>query len=126
MSLDLYAFVNSLPSRANWQSAIDRAGIDLKLDPDLDLATDRGFSPCEIRGKASGFEITVEKSSRALEIYPSLTAVVGPRSNVICFRWGGDLAECACVMGASLALLRAFGAMAYYAAEDIVYDEATL
>jgi hypothetical protein len=126
MSLDLYAFVSSLPSRANWQSAIDQTSTDLELDPDLDLAVDRGFSPCEIRKKSSGFEISVETSSQALEQFPALTALVGPRSNVICFRWGDDLAECACVLGASLALVRAFGAIAYFPADDVLYDEATL
>ena len=45
---------------------------------------------------------------------------------MICFRWGGDLAESACVLGASLALVRAFAAIAYYPADDIIDDEATL
>ena len=126
MSLDLYAFVTSLPNRADWQSAIDQLSIDLKLDPELDLAADSGFSPCEIRGKASGFEVSVEKASQALETYPSLESAVGSRPHVICFRWGGDLAECACVLGASLALVRAFGAISYYPADDITYDGATL
>jgi hypothetical protein len=126
MSLDLYAFVSALPSRADWQSAIDRASIDLKLDPALDLARDSGFSPCEIRGRASGFEISIQKTSQALETYPLLESAVGSRPHVICFTWGGDLAECACVMGAALALVRAFGAIAYYPSDDITYDEATL
>src|SRR5262245_54664457 len=126
MSLDLYAFVSSLPNRADWQSAIAQVSIDLQLDPELDLARDSGFSPCEIRGKASGFEISVEKASEVLESYPSLKDAVGSRPHAICFRWGGDLVECACVMGASLALVRAFGAIAYYPADDITYDDATL
>jgi hypothetical protein len=126
MSLDLYAFVSSLPNRADWQSAVDQVGIDLKLDPELDLAQDSGFSPCELRGKPSGFEISIEAASETLETYPSLESAVGSRSHVICFRWAGDLAECACVMGASLALVRAFGAIAYYPADDITYDEGSL
>jgi hypothetical protein len=126
MSLDLYAFVSALPNRADWQSAIDQVSIDLKLDAELDLATDSGFSPCEIRGKSSGFEISVETAPQVMEAYPSLERAVGSRAHVICFRWGGDFAECACVMGASLALVRAFGAIAYDPGDDITYDEATL
>ena len=66
MSLELYAFLDSLPDRAAWQAAIDQIGIDLKLDPELDLAKDSGFSPCEIKGCRSGFEILVEKAADVL------------------------------------------------------------
>ena len=126
VSLDLYAFVSALPIRATWQSAIDELNIGLTLDPGLDLAKDSGFSPCEINGKASGFEIYVETSSQLLPNHPSLAAVVGPRPHVICFRWGGDFAEAACVMGASLALVRTLDAIVYDPADDVTCDETTL
>ena len=122
MSLDLYTFVDALPDRQSWQAAVDQAGVDLKLDPDLDLTRDEGFSPCVIQGKASGFELRVSLASEVLRDYPSLKQVAGARSHAVCFRWGGDLAECACVFGASLALVRRFGAVAYYPADEIVYD----
>jgi hypothetical protein len=111
-----------LPDRAAWQAAIDRLDIGLKLDPELDLTKDSGFSPCEIKGRASGFEILVEKAADVVEGYPALKSVVGARAWVVCFRWGGDFAECACVIGASHALLQSFDAVVYYPADDIVYD----
>jgi hypothetical protein len=126
MSLELYVFVSALPERARWQAAVDEVSVDLKLDPELDLRTDSGFSPCTIGGRASGFEIYVEDASEIAKVSPSLASVAGGRPSVICFRWGGDFAECACVMGASLALVRAFGATAYYPADDAVCDEAAL
>ena len=46
MSMELYAFIASLPDRDSWQAKIDDAGLDLQLDPDLDLSRDSGFSPC--------------------------------------------------------------------------------
>jgi hypothetical protein len=122
MSLDLYTFLDALPDRQSWQAAIDQAGVDLQLDPDLDLTRDEGFSPSVIRGKASGFELDVSPASEVLRDHPSLKQAAGARSHAVCFRWGGDLAECACVLGASLALVRGFGAVAYYPADDIVYD----
>jgi hypothetical protein len=125
MSLEVYAFVSSLPGRATWQAAIDRAGIDLKLDPELDLSKDRGFSPCVIKGRESGFEILVEKVSDILESFPSLASVVGSRSWVISFRYGGDFAEGACAVGACHALLRFFDAVIYYPAEEVIYTEET-
>ena len=124
MSLELYAFLDSLPDRAAWQAAIDQIGIDLKLDPELDLAKDSGFSPCEIKGCRSGFEILVEKAADVLAVYPSAAPAVGDRGWVVSFRWGGDLAEGACVAGASHALIRSFGAVVYYPDDDLVYDEA--
>ena len=122
MSLDLYAFVDQLPDRVAWQAAIDRAGVDLKLDPTLEVGRDEGFSPCEINGRSSGFELSAAPAAEVLGSYPSLTASVAARGHVLCFRWGGDLLECACVLGAALALVRGFQAVAYYPSEDLRYD----
>ena len=126
MSLDMHVFINSLPDCSRWQAAIDLAGIELILDPKLDLATASGFSPCQLKGRASGFEILVAQAVDLLGNYPSVASAVGSRSKVICLTWGGDLAECACVLGASLALRRSFDAVVYYPADDIVYDESSL
>ena len=95
-------------------------------NPALDLARDAGFLQCEIPGKASGFELTVAPAAELLSSFPSLAAEVGTRPHVMCFRWGGDLAESACVLGANLALLRSFRAVVYYPADDIHYDAAGL
>jgi hypothetical protein len=126
MSLDLYTFLESLPDRQTWQAAIDQTGVDLELDPDLDLSRDEGFSPCLLQGKASGFELQVMQASDLLRDYPALAQPAGLRSQAVCFRWGGDLAECACVLGAALALVRRFSAVAYYPADDLFYDVDTM
>jgi hypothetical protein len=126
MSLELYAFVDSLPDRATWQSAIDRTGIDLQLDPELDLRKDEGFSPCQLQGASSGFELFVSPASVVLRDLPSVAAVAGSRPHVICCRWGGDLAESACVLGANLALARALGGVIYDPAEGAVLDDDAL
>jgi hypothetical protein len=122
MSLDLHTFLDVLPGRESWQAAIDKIGIDLKLDPDLDLSHHEGFSPCQLRGKPSGFEVSVTATSEVLRDYPSLLPAVGSRPHVVSFRWGGDMAECACVLGANLALLRHFKGVAYYPPDDLLYD----
>ena len=121
MSLELYTFLESLPDRQTWQAAIDQTGIDIKLDPDLDLTRDEGFSPCLILGKSSGFSPVVS-ASELLRDHPHHGQAAGPRSHAVCFRWGGDLAECACVLGANLALVRRFGGVAYYPADELFYD----
>lgn len=126
MSLNLYTFLDSLPDRASWQAAIDQTAIDLKLDPALDLAREEGFSPCLLQGSLSGFELYVTSASEVLTEYPSLNDAVGGRPHALCFRWGGNVAECACVLGANLALVRQFGAVPYYPVDEFVYDVARL
>lgn len=126
MSLELYAFVDPLPDRHIWQRAIDQTGFDLKLDPDLDLKRDRGFSPCQIQGRASGFEINVMTAAELLGEYPELIPIVGARPHVVCFRWGGDFAEAACVLAASLALAKNLSSIVYDPAEKAVCEIANL
>ncbi len=126
MSLELYTFLDSLPNRQAWQAAIVQVGVKLELDPQLDLSRSEGFSPCSVQGTPSGFEMHVVKVSDVVDEHPVLIHSVGKRSHALCFRWGGDFAECACVLGANLALVRVFGAVAYYPADELVYDVGTL
>lgn len=126
MSLELYAFVNALPDRQGWQLTIDEVGGDLKLDPTLDVRRDSGFWPCQLRGRSSGFELSMVGAAEVLQDQPSLKTRVGTRSHVMCFRWGGELAECACVLGATLALVHAFGAVVYDPADDCLWDSGRL
>jgi hypothetical protein len=124
--MELYAFIASLPDRDSWQAKIDDAGLDLQLDPDLDLSRDSGFSPCMIRGRSSGFELWVTSAAEPLQDYPAMVGVAGDRAWSICFRWGGDFVECSCVMGATLALVKGFGAVAYDPGDEVSYDTAKL
>jgi hypothetical protein len=122
VSLELYAFLEVLPDRGNWQAAIEQTGVDLQLDPDLDLNRHKGFSPCKLEGTSSGFELYVSTASEVIRDYPSAGAAAGARGHAICCRWGGDLAEAACVLVANLALARNFGGIVYDPAEDVVCD----
>jgi hypothetical protein len=126
MSLDLYVFVDRVPDRVAWQAAIDQTRVDLKLDPTLDVGRDEGFLPCELNGKSSGFELSLVPAAEVLGSYPSLKTSVGARLHAMCFRWGGDLVECACVLAATLGLVRGFKGVAYYPSDDLHYDVAGL
>lgn len=53
MSLELVVRLHStLPTRTSWQAEIDRTGLDVQLDPELDLAKAGDFSPTTIQGRA--------------------------------------------------------------------------
>jgi hypothetical protein len=126
MSLEIYSLLDQLPDRAAWQEAINGACLDLKLHLSLEVSRHEGFVPCEILGKSSGFELTVVPAAGVIREYPSLAPWMGPRQHAMCFRWSGDLAECACVLGANLALVQSFQAVAYYPSDDLFYDVAEL
>ena len=122
MSLELYAFLKGerLPDRARWQDSISAIGFPLQLDPALDPSSDTGFSPCQLVGQQSGFEIYHGPAQEILASYPHLATVVGDRDYTITFCWGGDLRECGCVLGAAAALVKDFDAVTYYPDDDIV------
>ena len=57
-----------------------------------------------------------------LTAYPQLKENTGLRDYSISFRWGGDMAECACVLIASAALAKSFGALVYYPDDNLLYS----
>ncbi|HBA86266.1 MAG TPA: hypothetical protein DCZ95_19460 [Verrucomicrobia bacterium] len=128
MSLIQHAFIQKsrVPSREQWQQAIDKLGHEFELDPDLKPNEDSGFLPCKLKGYPSGFEIYYEPANEYLKLYPDLSTRNGNRDWCITFRWGGDLAECACVLIASAALIDSFDAIIYYPGDNMFYDKAAI
>jgi hypothetical protein len=115
MANEQFAFLakSGVPDRTAWQVAIDDCGFDLKLDPDLRPFEDAGYLPCKLRGRDSGFEIYYQDASELEE----LSDIAGTHDYCISFRWGGDIAECACVMIASYVLAKRFSATVSYEGE---------
>jgi hypothetical protein len=92
------------------------------LDPALNLIVDRGFSPSIFNGVPSGFEIGAQSTQELISMYPALKGITGKRDWALLFWWGSSMRECACVLGASAALVKLCDALAYYPADDITYD----
>jgi hypothetical protein len=124
MALEQHALLRkeSVPSRAEWQAAIAHLGFDLQLDLELKPFESSGFLPCTLAGKQSGFEIYYEPADEIVKAYPHLKEKTGSRHYSISFRWGGDMAEGACVMIASAALAKSFDAVLYYPDDDLLYS----
>src|SRR5260221_10942537 len=116
MSLQQIAYVErgSVPDRVALQAVIDSAGFDCKLDGSYKPFESQGFLPCILNGQPSGFEIYFEPAAAVLEQFPDLAQMIGSREAAITFRWGGDMAECACVLIVSAALAKDFGAIVHY------------
>jgi len=124
MSLEQTAYVEraSLPQRAALQAAVDGLGFDCKLDGSYAPFHSQGFLPCVLNGKDSGFEIYFEQAGDVLQHFPALAKTVARRDAAITFRWGGNMAECACVLIVSAALAKTFGAIVHYQDDDMLYS----
>jgi hypothetical protein len=124
MSLEMIAFLqrSRIPDARSIQDAIESLGVPLDLNSTLNLVSDRGFSPCSIKGVSSGFEVDSQASLALLEYYPALKNVIGSRDWAITFRWGGSLTECACVLGATAALVKLSDALAFYPPDGTTCD----
>jgi hypothetical protein len=114
MSNTQYAFLKSadVPSRAALQASIDALGFDLKLDPDLNLLADSGFSPCTLAGVEDvGFELI---AGSADEVFEGAAELAPERDYCIGMIWRGSMKDCASVMIVSAALAKNFGAIISY------------
>lgn len=123
MALEQYAFLarENVPSVIAWQAAVMEIGFDLQISPSLKPFEDSGFVPCKLGQVDTGFEIYYEAADEVLGTYPQISEKIAPRDYVISFRWGHDMAECACVLIASAALAKSFDAVIYYPDDDLIY-----
>jgi len=120
VSLELHVFLKreAVPDRPRWQASVNAFGFPLELYCELRPVQDTGFSPCQLKGGLTGFEIFPGPSKDVLEVYREIAERIGDRDFVITFRWGGDFKECACVMIAAAALVQDYSAIAYYPADS--------
>jgi hypothetical protein len=124
MSVTQSAFLQEsrVPDRMKLEESIRALGFDLVVDDFYRPFECSGYLPCLLNGKKSGFEIYFGSTDEALTAFPHLKEEIGGRDCEITFRWGGDMAECACVIIVSAALAKDFGAVVYYDADDLLYS----
>jgi hypothetical protein len=128
MANEQYAFIhkNKVPSRAQWQEAVDAAGFDLQIYPELQAFEHSGFMPCKLLGKDSGVETYYSPAGEIFEDPAAIEELAVDRDYCISFRWGGSFREAACAMILSYALARVFGAVVSYEGEEPYQDLAAL
>lgn len=117
-----YLIRASVPERQALQTAINALGFDCKIDGSYVSFKSSGFLPCVLNGSNSGFEVYFDSVRDLLQDSPDLVGPVGNRDVAISFRWGGDMAECACVLIVSAALAKSFGAVVHYSDDDLFYS----
>jgi len=124
MALEQTAYLHraSVPQLNALQGAVDSLGFDCKLDSSYMPFTSSGFLPCLLNGRESGFEIYFDPAEELLNSFPELADTVGKRDVPITFRWGGDMAELACVLIVSAALAKSFDAVVHYHDDNMLYS----
>ena len=124
MSVEMHVFLETknIPSRDEWQASINALGLPLVLDAALNPRASAGFVPCKVRGADSGFELNLDDAHALAASYATAANAAGSRDAALSFRWGGDMAEAACALGAVAALVGNHGGVAYYPDDDVVCE----
>jgi len=120
MSMELVVFISreQLPDPMAWQEAISRLGFDIELDTDVDVEKHSGFWPVRLAGQDAGFEYSLDSIDVILEDFPNLRGEIGRRDCAVQFMWGGEILECASVMGTATALVEIFDGLAFLPQDD--------
>lgn len=116
MSMEVHVFSDKpLASISEWQQAIDGEGFDLRLDPEVELATASGFLPAMLRGKQSGFESYHDDPRELMEGYADMPYFKSCPTwkHALSFRWGSRAHEGVSVFMAAAAYAKATGGVVY-------------
>jgi len=116
-----YCFIRKkdVPSGKRLQEVVTGLGYELKLDPELDLLIDEGFSPCELEGHEDlGYELESGTVDEIFEEDEEFEEHIGERDYYISMSWGSSFADCLAVMITTKALIMKFDAVTTYDCEE--------
>jgi len=122
MSNTQFVFINQedIPTGEQLQGTIDLLGYDLKLDPELSLKDDEGFSPCILNGESGvGFELFCQLTSNVVAGDKEFEKMAGGKDTCITMTWGSSMKDCTCVLIVSYALMKEYGAITTYEGEEL-------
>lgn len=105
MSIELHVYLRDLdvPSREQWQHAINDAGFDLKLDELFSIRQHIGYVPAHLCGVESGFEFYLDALDKS-SVPESASMALVDYDHVAAFRIGSDLEELIAAMCTAAAL----------------------
>lgn len=126
MSVDLFVFLSesSLPTTAQWQDALDRLGVDMRLDGSIDAADHSGFWPAQCGSRRVGFEFYTGPVAERFGAQPP--DGLGGRDFVANFVTHSDLQELRCAMLAAAALATETGGVVLDPQSGALMDGSTL
>jgi len=128
MSIDLHVVLpkRPFPTLVEWQAAIARTELPIRLAPNADLALARGAVTCYVGDKEATFEIHIESPRELVNTYPKLATTVHSAAAVASFYWGGNELDGACALGAAAGLVAAAHGIAYDPQADAILSAGEL
>ncbi|GIW78369.1 MAG: hypothetical protein KatS3mg105_0176 [Gemmatales bacterium] len=120
MANELHAFLMKadMPTTEAWQAAIDEAGFDFQLHPQLMPFETTGYVPCKLMGTDAGFEFYFDDSEEMLSEFADIAM---ERDACVSFVFGSSMADCAAALISGYALAKKLGAIVCF--EDAPYDD---
>jgi hypothetical protein len=108
MSIEIRVYVceESMPTRDEWQKAIDRAGLNLSLDQ-FSTSDHTGFVPAKLDGKKAGFEYFFQPVEPSEE--KEVLMEIGNCDRFVSFVWRGNETEARSAMLAAAILTEMTG-----------------
>ena len=105
MSVETFLFVREqLPTVKQWQAALAGAGLNIKLDPEVDdLPSFTGYLPAVFDDHPSGFEFYFDTAENAFGERPD---ALGDRTHAVTFSTHSDIRELVCALYAAGALAK--------------------
>ncbi len=113
MSVEVRVYVReaNMPTRDQWQRAIDGAGVDLRLD-EFSTRQHTGFVPAKLEGQKAGFEYFFEAVEPGEE-EDDFLAEIGGCDRFALFVWRGNELEGRSAMLAAAVLTELAGGVYY-------------
>ena len=117
MSVDTFVFLpeGRLPTVAEWQNALDDAGVGVVLEDVGDLRTHTGYIPATLKGRPSGFEWL---SGTVDEIFGEEPEELSEHPEACCFTTRSDVGELVCALYSAAVISRSGGGLIYDEEED--------
>jgi hypothetical protein len=124
MSTELYVFMHDaeVPSRDEWQQAIEQAGFPTVLDEAITLRDEAGNCDASYKGQTANFELHLVPADSVLHQYDSIERPVDGRDTCVTFRWSeGDANENGAVLSSAAALTKVIDGICYDPDRDMIY-----
>jgi hypothetical protein len=124
MSSELHVFMHDaeVPSRDEWQQAIEQAGFPTVLEDSLSLRADAGYCDATYQGESASFELHFVPAETVLRHHDSIETPVAGRDACVTFRWSGDAHSQYAALSSAAALTKVIDGICYDPDMDMIYS----
>ena len=123
MSAELYVFMHEVevPSRDEWQEAINKAGFPTVLEDALSLRCAAGYCDATYKGEAASFELNIMPAEPIVHRHDSIERPLEGRDTCVTFHWSDDMGSQGAALSSAAALTKAIDGICYDPDMDLIY-----